>query len=65
MTEVSCLFALSPHTLIDGRYEVLCVLGIGGFAVTYQGVDRLLGGYVAIKEYFPQSCAQRVPGGSQ
>ncbi|MCB0971381.1 MAG: serine/threonine protein kinase [Acidimicrobiales bacterium] len=40
-------------TLADGRYEVLSVLGRGGFGVTYEVGDRRLLRRVAIKELFP------------
>ena len=40
-------------------YEIIQVLGQGGFGVTYKGRDRNLGQDVAIKEYFPSGFAIR------
>lgn len=45
--------------MLHGRYEILRVIGSGGFSITYEAADLLLGGAVAVKELFPQSCAQR------
>lgn len=53
------LFALPAGFIVGGRYQVQRVLGMGGFAITYQAYDTVLCGTVAIKEYFPQSCAER------
>jgi len=39
----------------DGRYQVLGVLGRGGFGITYEAGDRRLQRRVAIKELFPES----------
>lgn len=46
-------FWLSPGTTVGRRYEILDVLGIGGYGITYRGVDSHLERYVAIKEFFP------------
>lgn len=43
----------------DGTYVVGHVLGVGGFGITYAGVDLTAARQVAIKELFPQGC-QRV-----
>ena len=52
---------LKPSTkLNDGHYEILNNLGDpGGFGITYLGYDCRLNSKVAIKEYFPQSYANR------
>ncbi len=53
------IFALKPGCIIDNRYEIQSLLGIGGFGITYKAFDYKLSGYVAIKEYFPQQYAER------
>ena len=40
-------------------YEIVSVLGQGGFGITYLAHDRSLGCRVAIKEYLPASIAMR------
>lgn len=45
-----------------GRYELLGVLGQGGFGITYRALDRQLGREVAIKEYLPAALAVRQDG---
>lgn len=59
LDETTCVFALPEHTVLHGRYEISRVIGSGGFSVTYEAGDLLLGGTVAVKEYFPRSCAGR------
>ena len=56
---------LKPGTLLHGKYLVGRVLGRGGFAVTYLGMQTALGNRVAIKEYFPGELAARDPNTSQ
>ncbi|MBB6017415.1 protein kinase [Deinococcus radiopugnans] len=46
-------------TLNLGQYEVLKVLGQGGFGVTYQARDKRLGHQVAIKELFISGSSRR------
>ncbi len=53
--------ALPPGEKI-GRYEVLSVLGQGGFGITYRARDIQLEREVAIKEYLPVSLAIRQDG---
>jgi hypothetical protein len=50
--------ALKPGQTI-GRYEVISILGQGGFGITYKARDGQLGREVAIKEYLPSALAIR------
>ncbi|MGZ3340808.1 MAG: protein kinase domain-containing protein [Reyranella sp.] len=53
--------ALSAGRMI-GRYEVVSVMGQGGFGITYRARDSQLGREVAIKEYLPLALAVRQDG---
>ncbi len=44
--------------LADGRYQVLRVIGRGGFGITYDVGDRRLQRRVAMKELFPESAVR-------
>src|SRR3954465_1266638 len=55
------LVALAAGRMI-GRYEVVSVLGQGGFGITYRARDVQLGREVAIKEYLPSALAIRQDG---
>lgn len=48
-----------PEGEILGDYQILSVLGAGGFGVTYLVQHRTMGDRFALKEYFPQSLADR------
>ena len=51
--------SLPLGTLLNGRYMLGKVLGIGGFGITYLGYDLTLEIKVAVKEYMPSSVATR------
>jgi len=59
-TEVDFV-ALQPGQSV-GRYEVVSVLGQGGFGITYRARDAQLNRDVAIKEYLPSALAVRQDG---
>ena len=52
-----------PNALPTGHrideYEIVRVLGAGGFGITYLAYDHTLDGPVALKEYFPSVLAAR------
>ncbi len=56
---------LKPFTVLENKYMLGRVLGVGGFGITYIGWDLNLQTYIAIKEYFPESLASRDTSQSQ
>ena len=52
-------FWLSPDTMVGGRYRLEKVLGVGGYGITYRGLDIRLERPVAVKEYYPSFWASR------
>jgi len=51
--------ALRPGVVLVEQYEILKVLGQGGFGITYLAKDLRLDQQVAIKEFLPESIAVR------
>lgn len=54
---------LRPFTVLQNKYMLGRVIGVGGFGITYIGWDLNLQTYIAIKEYFPESMAGRDTSG--
>lgn len=50
---------LQPYEILNGKYMVGRVLGIGGFGITYIGWDFYQSKKIAVKEYFPRGVADR------
>lgn len=55
--------ALAPGARL-GEFEVLSLLGVGGFGMVYRAYDHSLQRFVAIKEYMPVALAGRTEGRS-
>lgn len=51
--------ALPTGHILYGSYEIVSILGAGGFGITYKVKDINLGVYRAIKEYMPSQFASR------
>jgi serine/threonine protein kinase len=45
-----------------GEFELVCLLGVGGFGMVYQAYDHSLHRSVAIKEYMPTALSGRAGG---
>ncbi len=57
MAEVQ--FWLPEGTITGGRYRLDKVLGVGGYGITYKGMDTRLDKVVAVKEYYPSFWVSR------
>jgi serine/threonine protein kinase len=55
--------ALPAGTRLD-EFEIVRVLGAGGFGIVYLALDQILLRYVAIKEFMPTALAGRVGNGA-
>ncbi len=51
--------ALPPGSIIEG-FEIISVLGAGGFGITYKAIDKDLKHEVAVKEYLPGEYSWRI-----
>ena len=60
---VSHVDALPPGTRL-AEFEILALLGVGGFGMVYKAFDHSLHRAVAIKEYMPSALAGRSQGQS-
>lgn len=59
------LYQLAEGEMLDGRYIIADILGFGGFGITYSAWDTKLENKVAVKEYYPASLVNRIPGTRQ
>ncbi len=50
---------LPAGTELNGKYEIIHLIGEGGFGITYFGHNKVLDIPVAIKEYYPKGYASR------
>ena len=55
-------YLLYPGMVLQQRYVVGTVLGVGGFGATYKAWDSKLSVIVAIKEFYPAGLVNRIPG---
>lgn len=53
---------LPPRTLLQSRYLIGAVIGIGGFGIVYKAFDLKLNRIIAVKELFPPSLVNRIAG---
>lgn len=61
MSEINTASHLLPAgTELNNKYEIINLIGEGGFGITYLGHNKILDIPVAIKEYYPQGYASRI-----
>lgn len=59
-TMQSVTYHLPPNAILKhGKYQIEQVLGEGGFAITYRGIDLVNGRKVAIKENLPEKAIRQ------
>ncbi len=56
---------LRPRTLLQNRYLIGALIGIGGFGIVYKAFDLKLNRVIAIKELFPPGLVNRIAGQQQ
>ncbi len=57
--------ALTPGSILNGRYLIGRALGQGGFGITYLAMDLTKNEKVAIKEFFPNALVIRQENGAR
>ncbi len=61
MSEIDTASHIIPAgTELNGKYEIIRLIGEGGFGITYLGHNKVLDIPVAIKEYYPKGYASRI-----
>lgn len=50
---------LKHNTILEERYLIKKVIGLGGFGITYKGIDLITHNNIAIKEYYPANLVAR------
>jgi len=53
---------LRPRTILDNRYIIGAVIGVGGFSIVYKAYDTNLNRIIAVKELFPPLLVNRIAG---
>lgn len=53
---------LRPRTVLNNRYIIGAVIGVGGFSIVYKAYDTNLNRIIAVKELFPPLLVNRIAG---